>query len=87
MEYLSIHKLKDWRYENEWRLIYDTGSWYFGPEDIPKDFWMHGKNIPFIRPDRIIMRMEISKQHKKRSVIFLKLLGFLQLKQFKQNVV
>lgn len=23
MEYLSIHKLKDWRYENEWRLIYD----------------------------------------------------------------
>ena len=63
MDYLAIHKLKDWRYENEWRLIYDAGSWYFGPEDIPQDFWTHGKSIPFIRPARIIMGMKISEEH------------------------
>lgn len=66
MEYLTIHKLKDWRYENEWRLIYDAGSLYFGPEDVPKDFWTQGKNIPFIRPSRIIMGMKISQEHEKR---------------------
>ena len=63
MDYLAIHKLKDWRYENEWRLIYDAGSWYFGPEDIPQDFWIHGKSISFIRPARIIMGMKISEAH------------------------
>lgn len=45
MEYLAIHKLEDWRYENEWRLIYDAGSWYYGHEDIPQDFWTHEKTF------------------------------------------
>ena len=66
MEYLAIHKLKDWRYENEWRLIYDAGSWFFGPEDVPEDFWTHGKSVPFIRPTRIIMGMKISEEHEKK---------------------
>lgn len=66
MDYLAIHKLKDWRYENEWRLIYDAGSWYFGPEDIPQDFWTHGKSILFIRPARIIMGMKILEEHEKK---------------------
>lgn len=66
MEYLAIHKLEDWRYENEWRLIYDAGSWYFGPEDVPEDFWTHGKSVPFIRPTRIIMGMKISEEHEKK---------------------
>ena len=66
MEYLAIHKLKDWAYEKEWRLIYDAGSWYFGPEDIPKDFWTQGKRISFIRPARIIMGMKISEEHEKK---------------------
>ena len=52
MEYLTIHKLKDWRYENEWRLIYDAGSFYFGPEDVLKDFWTHGKSISLCRVRR-----------------------------------
>lgn len=66
MEYLAIHKLNDWRYENEWRLIYDAGSWYYEPEDVPRDFWTHGKSIPFIRPARIIMGMKISEEHEKK---------------------
>lgn len=66
MEYLTIHKLKDWRYENEWRLIYDAGAWYYGIEDVPQYFWIHGKSIPFIRPSRIIMGMKISDQHEKK---------------------
>lgn len=75
MDYLSIHKLKDWSYENEWRLIYDAGSWYFGPEDIPEDFWTHGKSIPFIRPARIIMGMKISKEHEKKIREYAELAG------------
>lgn len=47
-------------------MIYDAGSLYFGPEDVPKDFWTQGKNIPFIRPSRIIMGMKISQEHEKR---------------------
>ena len=65
-EYLAIHKLKDWRYENEWRLIYDAGSFYFDPKDIPQDFWTHGKVIRFIPPARIIMGMRISEEHEKK---------------------
>lgn len=63
MEYLAMHKMIDWQYENEWRLIYDAGSWYFGPEDIPNDFWTQGKKIQFILPSKIIMGMNISSKH------------------------
>ena len=80
MEYLAIHKLKDWRYENEWRLIYDAGSWYFRSEDVPKDFWTCGKNIQFIRPTRIIMGMKISEQHEKKICEFAKLAGIPAIK-------
>ena len=66
MEYLAMHKLIDWRYENEWRLIHDAGSWYFGPEDIPEDFWTHGKIVQFIRPSKIIMGMRISPEHEEQ---------------------
>lgn len=64
-EYLAIHKLKDWSYENEWRLVFDAGSWYYGPEDVSLEFWTQGKTIPFIRPTRIILGMKISKEHEK----------------------
>ena len=63
MEYLAMHKMIDWQYENEWRLIYDAGSWYFGPEDIPNDFWTQGKKIQFILPSKVIMGMNISPKH------------------------
>lgn len=59
----AIHKLKDWRYENEWRLIYEAGSFYYSIDDVPKDFWNNGKTIEFIRPSRIILGMNISAEH------------------------
>lgn len=80
MEYLSMHKLKDWRYENEWRLIYDVGSWYFGPEDVPKDFWTHGKSIQFIRPAKIVMGMRISEKHEKKICEYAELAGIPVIK-------
>ena len=63
MEYIAIHKLSDWSYENEWRMIFDAGSWYFDHKDVPKDFWTNGKTIQFIQPSKIIMGMNISKEH------------------------
>lgn len=80
LEYLAIHKLNDWRYENEWRLIYDAGSWYFGPEDIPPDFWVHGKGIPFIRPYRVIMGMKISQEHENKIREYAELAGIPVIK-------
>ena len=80
MEYLAMHKLKDWRYENEWRLIYDVGSWYFGPEDVPQDFWTQGKSIPFIRPSRVIMGMKISEEHKNKICEYAELAGIPAIK-------
>ncbi len=80
MDYLAIHKLKDWSYENEWRLIYDVGSWYLGPEDVPEDFWTHGKSIQFIRPTRIIMGMKISEKHERKIREYAKLAGIPAVK-------
>ena len=65
-DYIAMHKLSDWSYEDEWRLIYDPNSWYLGPEDVPKDYWDKGKTTTFIRPSRIILGMKISKKHEDR---------------------
>ncbi len=64
--YMAMHKLMDWSYEDEWRLIYDAGSWYYGPEDISKEFWEHGKVIRFICPTRIIMGVNIDESHENK---------------------
>lgn len=63
-EYIAIHKLKDWAYENEWRLIHDIGSWYYSPDDVPADFYIKGKSIQFLCPSKIIMGVQISDSHK-----------------------
>lgn len=59
-EYLAMHKLNDWCYENEWRLIYDVGFWYNSPEDVPKGFFNEGKAIQFIRPSKIIIGVKMN---------------------------
>ena len=64
-EYMTMHKLKDWSYEDEWRLIYDVGSWHYSFDDVPDDFYENGKTIQFIRPSKIIMGVQISDSHKK----------------------
>lgn len=60
-DYFLAHKLKDWSYEKEWRLIYDVGSWYLRPEDVPADFWNHGKLIKFIMPSKVFLGAKISR--------------------------
>ena len=65
-EYIPMHKFKDWSYENEWRLIFNVGSWYYSSDDVPNSFYSNGKTIQFIRPSRIIMGVNISKYNRKR---------------------
>ena len=59
-----MHKLKDWEYEKEWRLLHDAGSWYYSPDDVPKEFYTSGKSIQFIRPSKIILGVRISEAHR-----------------------
>ena len=63
-EYITMHKLKDWNYEHEWRLIHNVGSWYYSCEDVPNDFYIKGQSIQFIRPSKIIMGIQISDAHR-----------------------
>lgn len=66
LDYPVIHKLNDWRYEKEWRLIYNVGSWYFGLEDVPKEYWDKGRTIQFMKPSKIILGMKISPEHEQK---------------------
>lgn len=63
-EYIAMHKLKDWEYEKEWRLLHDAGSWYYSPDDVPEEFYTNGKSIQFIRPSKIILGVRISEAHR-----------------------
>ena len=63
IKYQAIHKLKDWSYENEWRLIFDPGAWYYSEEDIPDEYWNQGKTIQFIKPSRVLLGMNILPEH------------------------
>lgn len=65
-EYIAMHKLKDWSYENEWRLLHGIGSWYDSPEDVPNDYYKSGKTIQFICPSKIIMGTQIRYSHRKK---------------------
>lgn len=63
MDYFLIHKLQEWSYECEWRLIYNAGSWYMSPDDIPPEFWEKGKTLQFIKPSKILLGALISENH------------------------
>lgn len=67
LDYIAIHKSKDWEYEDEWRLIYNAGSWYMGPNDVPEDFWDKGKVIQFIRPSRVLLGAKMCPEDEKRA--------------------
>lgn len=58
-EYLAIHKTKEWAYEDEWRLVYDAGSFYWSKNDIPEEYWKTGKLINFICPSKIFLGARI----------------------------
>lgn len=59
-DYLLLHKLDDWSYEKEWRLVLDASFWYSGFNNIPKEFYEEGKIIDFIRPSKIYLGYKVT---------------------------
>jgi len=80
MEHFLIHKLNDWRYEQEWRLIFDAGSWYYSLEQIPEEYWSNGKQIMFIKPSRIFLGVQVKEENEKKIREWGKQLGIPVLK-------
>ena len=60
--YLSFHKLKDWSYEKEWRLIYDAGHWIRHGQELPEGFENNGVIIDFIKPSKVILGDDIAPE-------------------------
>ena len=58
-EYLASHKLDDWKYEDEWRLLYSVENFYNDINAVPPEMWGQGKSIEFVRPSRIIIGMSM----------------------------
>ena len=67
LDYVAIHKLKDWEYEDEWRLIYIVSPQYFGQKDVPKELWDKGKMIQFIKPSRVLLGAKMRPDDEKRA--------------------
>ena len=65
LEYILLHKLKDWSYEKEWRLILTVGDWYISEEAVPEDFWDKGKVEKFMLPSKIYLGYKICKAYEK----------------------
>lgn len=65
IEYFLIHKLEDWSYEKEWRLILKASDWYFYKKDVPEDFWDKGKVEKFMLPSKIYLGYKICKAYEK----------------------
>lgn len=80
MEHFLIHKLDDWRYEQEWRLIFDAGSWYYSLNQVPEDYWCNGKQIVFIKPSRIFLGVQVEEENEKKIREWGKQLGIPVLK-------
>ena len=64
-DFMAMHKINDWKYEDEWRLIYNVGSWYYSLDEVPNEFWEKGKKIQFIKPSRIILGANIKEDNKR----------------------
>ena len=60
MEYFLMHKLRDWSYENEWRLIYNIGFWYKDPSEVSYEIWKKGASIYFALPSKVYLGAKIS---------------------------
>lgn len=60
-DYLLLHKLNDWNYEKEWRLVLDASFWYTNLKNIPKEFYEEGKIIDFIRPSKIYLGYKVAE--------------------------
>lgn len=60
---ILIHKLSDWSYEKEWRLLFDASFWYEDFDAIPEEFWCEGKKLKFIQPSKIYLGCHISLEN------------------------
>ncbi len=65
---MSINKLNDWSYEDEWRMVLNAGSWFDSADDVPKDYWNSGKSIRFVLPSRVILGRNILEGHEKEII-------------------
>ena len=63
--FMTIHKLKDWAYENEWRMIYDAGYWTRKGQPLPNGFEESGVIIKFIKPSKVILGTDIDPELEK----------------------
>jgi len=62
---ILIHKLSDWSYEKEWRLLFDASFLYNDLDAVPEDFWEDGKKIKFIQPSKIYLGYKVSLENAK----------------------
>lgn len=62
---IASQKLQDWSYEDEWRLLFNVGDFYFSENEVPEEFYNKGKLISFIKPSKIILGMNIEERSKK----------------------
>ena len=67
--FMTIHKLKDWSYENEWRMIYDVGYWTRKGQHLPYGFEESGVAIKFIKPSKVILGTDIDSEFEKEITI------------------
>ena len=63
LEEFYYSKLKDWKYEKEWRIVLPTGVFYISQEQIPEGNLYSGELISFIKPSKVILGFEISKEN------------------------
>ncbi len=64
-ELLTMSKLKDWKYEDEWRLIFNAGYWNEDLKNVSEEFKNTGKTIKFIKPSKILLGKDISIKYEK----------------------
>lgn len=63
--FLTLHKLKDWAYEHEWRMIYDAGYWIRNAQHLPDGFQENGVAIKFVKPSKVILGTDIGSEIEK----------------------
>ena len=59
----STTKLKDWNYENEWRLVLNLGMIYLREEDVPEIVKKKGPELFVVRPSRIFIGAKMDKEN------------------------
>ena len=60
---VPLQKMKDWEYEEEWRVVYNIGELGYSYEDALKLGKEHGVKIPFTKPSCIYLGKEISEEN------------------------